>query len=461
MPSSPKTALFIAGEFPPVKTIGRIRTVKFIEHLRAHGWAVIVLTVEPGNAADPALLDEIPPGTAVHRVANLDIELALVGQLKRLLRRSAHPERLPALADDSAGTAASRPAAPRSALRDGLLEGFKQLLRQGVYVPDSYLPWAVRAQRTALELCRTHPIDLIYTTLPPFSAALIGYRLKKATGLPWVVDYRDLWYGDVLREWIGPVRRRLELRLERHLMQKADAIITVSEQKTAYLQRLLPTIRPRWATLTNGYDPEIFTPLRQGPRPVNDTIDFVYTGRLFKNRRGYAFAEALGQLSREQPALTERVRVHILGGVSPEIRARYDQILDQYGIADRFDFAGDVPYRAAMRAQVETDYLLLIVDTGETSDGVIPGKLFEYVAARRPLFALCDPGATQTIIERGRLGRVVPAEDVAQCKTALAEVLAQPVPATLDVDEDYLNQFDRRHISQRLAALFDELTAGR
>lgn len=153
------------------------------------------------------------------------------------------------------------------------------------------------------------------------------------------------------------------------------------------------------------------------------------------------------------------MRVRILGGVAPEIAARYKAILDEYGLHEHFDFPGDVAYAQAMDAQVNCDYLLLIVDTGETSDGVIPGKLFEYVAARRPIFALCDPGATQQIIERAGLGTVVNAEDVAACEEKLKELLSQPVPRKLEPDEAYLAQFDRRNITARLARLLDQVSS--
>ena len=106
-----------------------------------------------------------------------------------------------------------------------------------------------------------------------------------------------------------------------------------------------------------------------------------------------------------------------------------------------------------MNAQVNCDYLLLIVDTGETSDGVIPGKLFEYVAAKRPLFALCNPGATQQIIENAGLGVVVDAEDVDACEHALTTLLRTPVPTSLERNETYLKQFDRRDIAARLSKL--------
>jgi glycosyltransferase involved in cell wall biosynthesis len=463
MPSTgaARTVLVVAGEFPPVKTIGRIRTAKFVRHLEACGWKAVVLTVAPNGTtviADPALADEVPEGAAVVRVAVPDLEAAAARAVKRLLGRGNAPAAAPP-ADSSAARTPGQ-SAGKPGLLDRLHGALRHVLRHYVEVPDSYILWAWRARHVADRLCAEHHIDIVYTTLPPFSAAWIGYRLRRRLGLPWVADYRDLWTGDVLREWLPAWRTWLERRIEARLIRRADAVITVSEQKTAYVRRLLGEAVPRWDTITNGYDVEEFAGLQRGRRP-DGTITFVFTGRLFKNRCGYAFCEALGELKREQPALASRARVRFLGGVSPEIRARFDAIIDKYGLHGQFDFPGDLPYAEAKQAQIDADYLLLIVDTGATSDGVIPGKLFEYVAARRPIFALTDPGATATIIRDGRLGVVVDAEDAAGCKVLLTQVLAAPVPDMLAPDEDYLQQFDRRRLAARLAVLFDELVEQR
>lgn len=459
----PKTLLVIAGEFPPLKTIGRIRTAKFVEHLRAHGWRSIVVTLAPSGREpnyDSSLAREIPADTEVLRLPLVDVEDQIGRFVKRLMGRG-----------DKASEAeppesSSRPLLPGDAPSEGksssqgLMDRAHRLVRQtlkyGFYIPDNYWPWAMAAASLGRKVCGERHIDAIYTTLPPFSSAIVGYRLKRLTGLPWVVDYRDLWYGDVLREWLPSWRQKLELWLERRLLRRADVIVTVSAPKTAFMKRLHPSAPARWETLTNGFDAETYQGLTRTRSFDTDTVEFVYTGRLFKNRRGYAFAEALGRIAHSVPALARRARVRILGGVSPEIRARYDEILAWDSIADLFRFEGDVPQRAALEAQVNCDYLLLIVDTGETSDGVIPGKLFEYIAARRPIFALCDPGVTQHIIERAGAGHVVPAEDVNQCEALLRSVLSAPVPREVALDNAYLAQFDRKAIAKRFAGLLDE-----
>lgn len=451
---SRRTVLVVAGEFPPVKTIGRLRTLKFVQHLESHGWRAIVITVLPNGTtvrADPALESEVPRSLEVHRVACPDLEAMVARVVKRLIGRrgqAAGPTSSPTSSPSQQISASGG-----AGLLDRLHRVVRYVLRHYVELPDNYNLWGCRSARVAEKLVAEHRVDLVYTTLPPFSAAWVGYRLRRR-GVPWVVDYRDLWTGDVLREWLPAWRARLERWIERRLIRRADAIITVSEQKTRFVQRLVGGGVKRWATITNGYDVEEFAGIRRN-RVSDGTITFVFTGRLFKNRCGYAFCEALGELKREQPELAGKARVHFLGGVSPEIRARFDAIIAAHSLEGQFFFPGDIPHAAAKQAQVDADYLLLIVDTGATSDGVIPGKLFEYVAARRPIFALADPGATATIIREGRLGWVVDAEDKEGCKALLREVLGQPVPETFTPDETFLQQFDRRHLSARLVKLFD------
>jgi len=460
-PLNSKKVLIVAGEFPPIKTIGRIRTAKFTQHLRNYGWTPIILSIEPtAETYDSSLENEIATGIQVYRVPKPDIEKFLVNKIKKILGKTEKNKALhtsATITDLKLHPTNHENQGSSNKLFNACLNLFKNLLKYIIYLPDDYNVWAYNANKIADQICKEHNISIVYTSLPPFSACHIGYKIKKKHNIPWVVDYRDLWYGDVLREWIPLVRQKLELILEKFYMRQADVIISVSEQKTEYLKKLHPTTKARWETVTNGYDTEIFEPLLALPRKKDQYINFVYTGRLFKNRRGYAFAEALGQLCLEDFSLKDRVRVHILGGVSPEIKARYDEILTSYDIKLTYIFTGDIGYQQSMEAQVNADYLLLIVDTGITSDGVIPGKLFEYIASRRPIFALTDPGATQEIIEKANVGVVVPAESTEQCKIKLKAILQSNPPETIQVDEIYLQQFDRKKLSEKLADIFNNI----
>lgn len=452
-----KKVLVVAGEYPPVKTIGRIRTVKFIQHIRQMGWEPLVLTILPkSNEVDNSLLDEIPEGVQIFRIPCTDYEREVAYFVKKILGKQAYTPANSGINDASIRNDNTNK--PAQIIKSYIINTFKWLLKYWIYIPDNYIGWANEASKQALKICQDNKIDVIYTTLPPFSACKIGYTVRKKLGIPWVVDYRDLWHGDVLREWIGPVRSRLELWQEKRYMKKADIIISVSQQKTEFLKQLHPTTTAEWVTLTNGFDSDLYEPLLGKSRIVDSYINFVYTGRLFKNRKGFAFAEALGQISLEHPKLVENVRVHFLGGVEPSIYEKYLEILTKYKIEDKVIFAGDLSYQKAMQAQVNADYLLLIVDTGRTSDGVIPGKLFEYIAAQRPIFALTGEGATQEIIEKGNLGVVVPVHSVELCKQSLLKILSEPIPETLHPNKKYIEQFDRKVLSSRLVGLLNKLS---
>ncbi|WP_207060988.1 glycosyltransferase [Motiliproteus sp. SC1-56] len=457
---SAKTVLVLAGEYPPLKTIGRIRSAKFVEHLRDLGWQPVVVTLD-FNRNDPTyfadLESEIPDDVQVIRVANQRLDDWVLCAAKRglgLFNRNSDRLNSKAVQAPSKNEFERRPGAART---DRLTIRFKHFVRNWVHVPDDYILWGFRAYYEALKICKTQRVDLIYTSLPPFSSAIAGYLLKRKTKLPWVVDYRDLWIGDVLREWLPPIRERFEGRLEKQIIGSADAVIAVSEQKTEFLRQHIGGERI-WETITNGYDPESFDYLLGERHSDKATIDFVYAGRLFKNRRGYAFVHALGELAAEDESVTRRVRVHFYGEIEPGIFSEYQRLIALYGLEPVFVFHGDVDYESSKRAQIAADYLLLIVDTGATTDGVIPGKVFEYVASKRPILALCDSRATREIIQRANIGQVVGAEDRTGCKDALKRIIDRTDHELIDVDSSYLSQFERRNLSRRLGALFDRLT---
>ncbi|MBK7081415.1 MAG: hypothetical protein IPH55_11885 [Betaproteobacteria bacterium] len=194
--------LIVAAEFPPLKTIGRIRTVKFVEHLRQHGWHSVVVTLQPTGQEpifDAKLLDEVAPEAEVIRLPLVTFDERITNFAKRILRKN------------GARTTHSQPARRSSAAAQATLQSTKdqpqaigarfqltakRWIRLFLEVPDNYVPWAFAVVPRLRDLCRERKFDVIFTTLPPFSAAYVGYALTHETGVPWIADYRDLWFGD-------------------------------------------------------------------------------------------------------------------------------------------------------------------------------------------------------------------------------------------------------------------------
>lgn len=452
--------LVVAAEFPPVKGIGRLRPLKFCQHLNRLGWQTAVLSPAEGDIdpVDLQTLDEIPSATRIYRAAIPKPKDKLARAIKTLLGRK-HRGQIASSHKEEASRVGTLAASQPSGFSWGPLMGsLDAFARKNLLIPDDIVLWTGPAVRAGIKAVREFQPDVILATAPHFTNLLVGSRLSRATGIPWVADYRDLWTGDVLRAWVPPWRQRLELLLERRILATASAALTVSEPKSEVVRGRVaqPDVCPV-VTLTNGYDPEEFDGIVP-ERGSEGVFRIVYAGRLFKNRRGYELIEAAGQLLQEQPALRQRLAFEYYGGVAPEIAARMQTLVGQYGLAQVVRFYPDVSYSRSKALQKGADALLLIVDSGETSSGVIPGKLFEYVAAQRPILCIAAPGATTDIIATGRLGEVVAPGDIPNLKAALIRLL-EKADAGFNPDAAYLARFERGKIVERLAALLEEILA--
>lgn len=452
-----KRLLIIAAEFPPVKGIGRLRPLKFCQHLEPLGWATAVLTPEIGDIkpVDRATLLEIPKATRIYRAPIPKPKERLVRRVKVLLGRG-DSKAVPAPAGAARPSGAAGPAKPSQSTIGDVMGWTDAFVRNNLLIPDDIVLWYRPALQAGIAAVREFKPDVILATAPHFTNLLVGAALSKATGIPWIADYRDLWTGDVLRSWVPPWRQRVELAMERRILRSASAAITVSEPKSEVVRGRVPNDAAcQVVTLTNGYDLEEFDAVVP-EKGADGVYRVVYAGRLFKNRRGYEFVEAVGRLLKSGPAYRTRLRVEYYGGVSPEIAERMDALIAEYGLGDVITFHPDVSYERSKALQKGADALLLIVDGGETTSGVIPGKLFEYVAAHRPLICIAAPGATTEIIERGRLGAVVAPGDVDRLEAALRK-LVDAGDAGFRPDKLYLQQFERSRIVGRLAELLDQV----
>ncbi|MBW2660897.1 MAG: glycosyltransferase [Deltaproteobacteria bacterium] len=454
-----KRVLIIAGEFPPFKTIGRIRTVKWCQHLPALGWepAVLTLAGDSPGPRDEATLEEIPEGTQVFRATWPRPKETVVGLVKSLLGKIKNETQSSARINNSASIKEIQ----KSGSPDGkpfrasdLLGIWDHFARTNLLIPDSYLLWSLTAIHKGLQAINTFQPHVIFATAPPFTDLLVGSFLSRWSGIPWIADYRDLWTGDVLREWVPGWRQSVEIALERHLLKSAAAVVTVSKPKTQFMRKRVPSLpADRFYTITNGYDPDEYEDLTpEGQEP--GVFRFVYTGRLFKNRRGYELLEAMGQFFERKPEMRGKFRVEYYGGVAPEIAERMDNLIRTYGLEDMICFHPDVPFQKSKALQKGADVLLLIVDTGETTSGVIPGKLFEYVATKRPILCISKDGATSEIIRKGKLGWVIKPGDVEGIINMLSSLI-EVESVEFNPEIQYLSQFERKKLASSLNMILE------
>lgn len=446
-----RSLLFVAYHYPPMRSAGVERSAKFVRYLPEFGYAPTVLgTSAFGRAADDgAVLRAWEP----------------VGLYRRLLNPAAR--RAPA-------------AASRTRTR-GPQAGLLGRLRRTLLVPDGQVTWLPGAALSALRHLRRRGASLIFTTSPPVSAHLLGRFLREQTGLPWVADLRDAWLYDPLDPQLlaGPWRRELERRLEEGVIEAADAVVAATETTAADLRARYPSAAHKVRVVTNGFDPEdgeaqpeglvvdafrregaaaAAVELADEPPRATRPVRLVHTGSFSYShplRRPDALLRALSRLVDVEPIWVERLELTLVGELSPEEQAAAAPL----AAAGVVCVVGAVDRATALGYQRRADVLLVVDHRRPWPASNAPGKLYEYLATRKPLLALCGPGEVEQTVLRLGAGLCALADDVDAIEAALRAVWQGLVDGTLPHVRGSLEPYHRRELTRQLAACFDEVLA--
>ncbi len=431
--NSPHRVLLVAHAFPPTGGPGVQRSVKFAKYLPGFGWRPIVWAADhvDGLPDDPTLLEGLPAEITVHRQGSGSI----VHGIRRSLRTADHHP------------ITSRVTRVIGWRLDGWLE------RQGF--PEGYANWSW-AQSSIRPLCRlieSEDIDVIYTTLSPVANHVVGLALKRKIGIPWVADFRDLWTDDYRYHESSTKLRIANRRKEQEFLEAADVVIGVTERQTEILADHVPSHRHKFLTITNGFDPADFRDdSRVAPRE-DDLFVLVYTGRLDRWRSSDAWFDGLKGFADRLGDDRRRFLLRLIGHTGTEMRKRIKEI----GI--RCELTGYVSHTDAVRAMQSADALLLSVPDGPNADANIPAKLFEYLAAGRPILAIGPPaGQCERIVRSCEAGLTVGFDG-----RAIADALERLFAAWVDghplggCRPERLDRFSRIELTRRLASVLDGL----
>jgi glycosyltransferase involved in cell wall biosynthesis len=296
-----------------------------------------------------------------------------------------------------------------------------RLLGRRLVVPDENALWLLTAVPAAIRLVRRYDIDVVLTTSPPGSVHVVGAAVKRATGARWVADLRDSLVAHPHMRAESRVVRVKELgqrAVARTVARRADAIACVSEAITAETEALRPS--GRVVTIANGSDFDDFAGLeyRRG-----DVFRITHTGSFFGKRDPRPFLTALAETGLED------VVARFVG----DFRAADREWLAGLGLGSRVELVPYVPRRRSLELQRDSEALLLLIpDAGGRGKGVLSGKVFEYLAAERPILAAVPPdGAAAALLRDMGAGPVVPPDDVAGLRDAIVSLHAQWRDGTL------------------------------
>ncbi len=409
--------LIISLYFPPAGGGGVQRPLKLATHLPGLGIETHVLAPD-----DPKWIhvDEglaLPPDATVHRVRYLGPRGRKAGEELR----AAHGLR-------------------RLVLR-------ARLLPRRFLVPDENVPWAITAIPAAIRIVRRERIDLVLTTSPPNSVHLIGAAVQRATGVKWVADLRDslILHPHRRAESLAVrLKERSDHWVARLVARRADAIVAASEAIAEEARAARP--RGEVVHITNGSDFDDFDGIVYAP---GERFRITHAGSFFGKRDPRPFLTALKAL--DDPAVVAR----FVG----DFRSADREWAEEQGFGDRLELIPYVPRRRSLELQRESEALLLLIpEAGGRGKGVLSGKVFEYLAAERPVLAAVPPdGAAADLIRAAGAGIVAAPDDPEALRAALAELVGRWRAGTLDtvqLSEEWKERLSRRTRVRELADLF-------
>jgi glycosyltransferase involved in cell wall biosynthesis len=412
--------LLVTLYFPPAGGGGVQRPLKFASHLPALGIETHVLAPD-----DPKWLHEdadlpLPTQAWVHRAR-------YVGPRGRRLADELHGRSGVDLAVRRASTVGRR-----------------------LLVPDENVTWNATAIPKAISIARSEGIDVVLTTSPPGSVHLVGAAVQKVTGAKWVADLRDSLLAHPHRR-SDTLAARMKEQATRGIASlvahRADAIVAAADAIAEEARSLNP--RGRVVTIENGCDFDDFAGLEY---ERSDVFRITHAGSFFGKRDPKPFLRALADSGLED------VNVRFVGDFRPGDR----EFMTELGLADRVALIDHVPRRRSLELQRESEVLLLLIpEAGGRGRGVLSGKVFEYIAAERPILAIVPPdGAAARLIRDTGVGVVVAPEDVDGIREALVDLHTQWRDGSLDgtpLAPEWREQLSRGRRVEQLADLLRSL----
>jgi len=447
-----KNLLIITYYFPPLGGVGVQRVSKFCRYLPRFGWRPVVVAPQPSAfyAADEEMLAEVKH-VSLYRVAGLDsfkMRQKLIGPFK-----------------------------PR-------IDSPLRWIARRFSWPDTQTAYIPAAFRCAYRL--TNKAHAVLVTAPPYSNLLLGRLLKRVANLPLIVDMRDPWVGHPEHDKPG-WKRALNKRVERDVLEYADAIIAVTRSHTENLRKRYPWLATRIHYIPNGFDAADFTrntrtrtPLghshnyseltlrSQGhntlSRPARKTpstrerrpLTICYTGILGLDHinRGTTLYAAIRRLRDEDGVTPARLRVEIMG----ELSAVEEERIRRSGVSTFIERLGHLSHRKVMRRLERAD-LAWLPYHAEYSHLIVPAKIYEYIGSGTPVLAVVNPShETAELIRETGTGVVVPEGDIDGVTDALRMLLEGRFP--YKPKPRVIARLGRRHETGQLAGIIDRLVDG-
>jgi glycosyltransferase involved in cell wall biosynthesis len=413
-----KKVLMIAYLFPPTITSGAFRAQKFAKFLPFYNWRPIIITKKI-----------ITPN-----MSNSDLERELDSKTK--IMRILSP----------------------TTYFDNILRSLHISPRWFIF-PDEAIGWAVMATFYAIKLIKKEKIKVLYTTASPWSAHIIGLILKKIFKLYWIAEFRDLWTLDPEFDPPSLLHRKLSKRIEYAILRYADKVLVVTEDMKEQIIKSYNIPVEKCVVITNGYDIEDF---RRVKSIESQKFEIAFTGSLYSKNFSeimVKFLIALKEVITKNKYSSREIKFTIAGSYPDRIT----ELVKNLELDEFVETKGAISYFESIQVMVNSNVLLLILPPYENGRNVaLTQKLFNYLAAGKPILGLVPDSPARDLIVESMAGIVVDPDNVNSIKNAIEYLYLKFRDGNLKVDQNWsiLKKYDRKVLTQQLAEIFDEFATG-
>ncbi len=424
-----KRVLIIVYYWPPSGGAGVQRWLKFAKYLADFNWQPVVFTPENPdfNLKDESLLDEIPPSVEVIKQPIWEP----YSYYRKLFAKEKDEELSSGIKE-----------------KKGIASKLANWVRGNVFIPDPKVYWRKPSVEFLQKYLKENPVDVIISSGTPHSMHLIALDLKKALELPWIADFRDPWTElDMLNDYhIHPLRMKKYRKMEKEVLNASDIALTTSKVWASDLKRLGAG---RAECITNGYDESDFQ------LEVEPYSDFVLShfGLLNHLRNPINLWSSLEELIIENKEFAEKFKLHLGGTIDADV---LKEIYTYPALKARTKIFPYLSHQEVIKEYLRSSILLLLLFNSDSGRGNIPGKLFEYLASKKPILAFGPKrGDSADIVEMNE-GVYLDYLDsnTSQLKSFILKQFSERRQLSSS-DAEY----SRKNLTRKLSGLLDQLTS--
>ena len=425
-----KRALIITYYWPPAGGPGVQRWLQFVKNFKDFGIEPVVYIPENPHypLVDPSFVSEVPEDIEIIKQP-IKEPYGLAGMLSKKKTKRI-----------SSGIITDR--------KQSAIEKLMLFVRGNFFIPDARIGWVKPSVEFLKKYISENPVDIIITSGPPHSLHLIGMKLKAELDIKWIADFRDPWttihYHKSLR--LIKISEKKHKELEKKVLSEANLIVVTSPTTKKEFEGISNT---PIEVITNGYVAS------ENIYPILDaSFSISHIGSLLSERNPKVLWKVLSEVASENASFKNNLKLKLAGVVSEDIFSS----LAEYGLADNCESIGYVTHSEALQLQHNSQVLLLVEIDSEDTRSIIPGKLFEYLAARRPILSLGPIGSDiQRILAETNSGCFFNTQEEVLLKKHILDLYAAYLSGSLSVSSKGIEKYSRRELTGELAKLIKVL----